>query len=243
MLLLGACLLPPSGFAQTAVAPTQAAAQLPTTDELMASLLARLPTRPILVTGDLTTTPAAGAKSRLGITILLCYPRMARYTITDAFGRQLEQMTVTRDGASVSRAYEAGDPGAKAPAPALGTRIGDTALAWVDLTLDFLWWSGGSIIGREESRGQPCYVLDRHAQNAQTEAYASVRMWVDTRVSMLLQAEGYDRLGDCQRRLAVKSFKKIKDEWMIKDLEVEDIPTGSKTILRVRDAQPVEIKP
>jgi hypothetical protein len=65
-------------------------------------------------------------------------------------------------------------------------------------------------------------------------------MWVDTRVSMLLQAEGYDKLGDCVRRLSVKSFKKINDEWMIKDLEVEDLPAGSRTILRVRDAEVVD---
>jgi hypothetical protein len=225
--------------ASTNTAPTAAVAELPTTDELMASLLARLPAKPILVTGDLITTPASGEKSKLRITILLCYPRLARYTIGDAFGETLEQLTVTRDRGETSYSYEQGGRSIPSRPPAPGERIRDTALSWMDLTLGFLWWKGGSIIGREESRGQLCHVLDRHAPKDETTSYASVRMWVDTRVSMLLQAEGYDKLGECVRRLSVKSFKKINDEWMIKDLEVEDYPTRSKTILRVREVESV----
>lgn len=227
--------------AATNTAPTAAVAELPSTDELMARLLARLPSKPILITGDLITTPASGEKSKLGVAILLCYPRLARYTIRDAFGQTLEQLTVTRADGQTSFTYEHGDPATPAPAPALGARVRDTALSWMDLTLGFLWWNGGSIIGREENRNQLCYVLDRRAPPSTTTSYASMRLWVDTRVSMLLQAEGYDKLGDCTRRLSVKSFKKINDEWMIKDLEVEDLPAGSRTILRVRDAEAVDI--
>lgn len=223
-------------------ATTPAAAQLPTTDELMGRLLARLPSKPILVTGDLITTAETGEKSKLGVSILLCYPRMAQYTILDAFGQQLEQLTVLRQGNTASLEYVKGDPAAGAPAPALGQQIQTTALSWMDLTLGFLWWHGGNIIGREETRGQPCYVLDRHAPANEAEPYASVRIWVDTRVSMLLQADGYDKLGDGIRRLSVKSFKKINDEWMIKDLEIEHHPSKLRTILRVRDVQPIEVK-
>jgi hypothetical protein len=243
-LMMVACCLPltasPTNTVPTNAAPSPAAAQLPSTDGLMESLLARLPAKPILVTGDLITTPADGPKSKLGITILLCYPRLARYTIVDAFGEQIEQLTVTREGGKTSLAYEQGAASAPAPVPALGERIRDTALSWMDLTLGFLWWQGGTIIGREEIRGQSCYVLDRRAPNEAAMSYTSVRMWVDTRVSMLLQAEGYDKLGECVRRLSVKSFKKINDEWMIKDLEVEDTPARSKTVLRVRNVESVE---
>jgi hypothetical protein len=239
LVLLAACR--PAVSAPTNTAPTAAVAELPSPDELMASLLARLPSKPILITGDLVTTPASGEKSKLGIAILLCYPRLARYTIRDAFGQTLEQLTVTREGGQTSLIYEKGDPATPAAAPVLGTRIQDTALSWMDLTLGFLWWNGGSIIGREENRNQLCYVLDRRAPSAERSSYASMRMWIDTRVSMLLQAEGYDKLGDCTRRLSVKSFKKINDDWMIKDLEVEDLPAGSRTILRVRDAEAVDL--
>lgn len=235
-----ACGLRPAAASATNVPPTAAVAALPAVNELMAGLLARLPSKPILITGELVTTPVSGPKSKLGIDILLSYPRMARYTLRDAFGRQSAQMTLTRNGSTYSCQYQQGESDPVSQAPAMGEAVADTALSWMDLTLGFLWWDGGVIIGREENRGQLCYVLDRHAPRDQTSSYASVRMWVDTRVSMLMQAEGYDKLGNCMRRLSVKSFKKINDEWMIKDLEVENLASSSKTILRVKDARPVD---
>ncbi len=220
----------------TAAAPTAAVAKLPTVNELMDNLLARLPSKPITITGDLITTPAKGDKTRLTTSIQLRYPREATYTIGDAFGKPLEQLTVLRDKGRVSYLYLSGDPMKGGPAPSLDQPIQNTALSWMDLTLGFLWWEGGQIIGQEKNRGQPCYVLDRHAHAGAMGPYASVRIWVDIRVSMLLQADGYNKLSEPIRRLSVKSFKKINHEWMIKDLEVEDLNTHATTILRVRDA-------
>jgi hypothetical protein len=218
--------------------PTSAVAELPTVDKLMSDLLARLPAQPILITGDLVTTPVEGSKTKLAIEIRLSYPRTASYTVRDAFGKELEQLIVTREGKSATLAYK--KEGSEAPSPSLGSRIQNTALTWLDITLGFLWWDGGRIIGQVEVRGQPCYVLDRHAHYGDSDPYSSVRIWVDKRVSMLLQTEGYNMLGDCIRRLSVKSFKKINDEWMIKDLEFADLPTGPRTILRVRNTEPIK---
>jgi len=222
--------------APPAAAPTAAVAELPTVDALMSNLLARLPSKPIRISGDLVTTPEKGSKTRLTVAIQLRYPREATYTIGDAFGKPLEQLTVLRDKGRVSFLYMTGDPIKGAPAPSLDQQIQNTALSWMDLTLGFLWWDGGQIIGQEANRGQPCYVLDRHAPRSGDLPYSSMRIWVDKRVSMLLQAHGYDKPGNLSRRLAVKSFKKINHEWMIKDLEVEDYARQSTTILRVRDA-------
>lgn len=224
-----------SAVAVATAAPTAAVAELPTVDALMSNLMARLPSKPISLSGDLVTTPDEGKKTRLTISIQLRYPREATYTIGDAFGKPLEQLTVLRDNGRVSFLYLTGEPMRGAPAPALDQPIQNTALSWMDLTLGFLWWNGGQIIGQEENRGQPCYVLDRHAPIGGMEPYASVRIWVDKRVSMLLQTQGYDKLANLTRRLAVKSFKKINHEWMIKDLEVEDLSRQATTILRIRD--------
>jgi hypothetical protein len=220
----------------TAVAPTAAVAELPSVETLMSNLLARLPAKPIRLSGDLLTAPEVGEKSRLTISIQLRYPREATYTIGDAFGKPLEQLTVLRDNGRVSFLYLTGDPMRGAPVPSLDQAIQNTGLSWMDLTLGFLWWNGGQIIGQEENRGQPCYVLDRHAPIGGMAPYASVRIWVDKRVSMLLQAHGYDKLANLTRRMSVKSFKKINHDWMIKDLEVEDLSRQITTILRIRDA-------
>lgn len=245
-LLFAVCLIPLAAGAQTNTivetsgistgAPTAAVAKLPTVDELMGNLLARLPSKPISISGDLITSPAKGETTRLTVAIQLRYPREATYTIGDAFGKPLEQLTVLRDKGRVSFLYLTGDPMRGAPPPSLAHPIQNTALTWMDLTLGFLWWDGGQIIGQEQNRGQPCYVLDRHAPQNGMAPYASMRIWVDTRVSMLLQAEGHDKMENVIRRLSVKSFKKINHEWMIKDLEVEDLATQATTILRVRDA-------
>lgn len=219
----------------TSAPPSKAHAQLPAVDTLMANLMARLPAKPIRLSGELVTTQEKGEKTRLTISIQLRYPREATYTVGDAFGKPLEQLTVLRDNGRVSFLYMTGDPITGAPAPALDHVIQNTALSWMDLTLGFLWWEGGQVIGQEENRGQPCYVLDRRAPVGGTAPYASVRLWVDQRVSMLLQAHGYDKLANLTRRLSVKSFKKINNEWMIKDLEVEDLMRQTTTILRIRD--------
>lgn len=225
---------PPATGASNPPPPTAAAAELPSVDKLMGELLARLPSQPILLAGDLVTTSDKGPKTRLSIDIHLSYPHTAAYTVRDAFGKELEALIVSRNGKAVSLSYR--QNGVEAAPPSLGNRVQDSALTWMDITLGFLWWEGGQIIGQMETRGQPCYVLDRHAPTGGSHPYASVRMWVDKRVSMLLQAEGYNMTGDCIRRLSVKSIRKINDEWMVKDLEFEDLAEGRRTILRVRSA-------
>ena len=216
---------------------TTAVAELPGVDDLMANLLARLPSTPITLTGELVTTAANEQKSKLNIIIQLRYPQEATYTLCDSFGKSLEQLTVIRNKGLTSYRYLAGDPLTPSAVPSPDTRIQNTALCWMDLTLGFLWWNGGKIIGRVEVRGQPCYLLDRRAPQDDMTPYARVQLWVDTRISMLIQADGYDKLENLSRRLSIKSFKKINHEWMIKDLEVEDLAQHSLTLLRIRDAE------
>jgi len=222
------------------VAPTEAVAELPGVDELMSNLLARLPSKPITLTGELDTTSETEPKSQLNVIIQLRYPKEATYTLCDTFGKSLEQLTVTRDKGLTSYRYLKGDPLTPAAIPAQNARIQSTALCWMDLTLGFLWWNGGKIIGRVEARGQPCYLLDRRAPQENLVPYARVQLWVDTRISMLIQADGYDKMENLSRRLSIKSFKKFNHEWMIKDLEVEDLAHHSATLLRIRDAAATE---
>ena len=128
--------------------PTTAVAELPGVDELMGNLLARLPAKPITLTGELATTAENDQKSKLNIIIQLRYPQEATYTLCDTFGKSLEQLTVKRVKGITSYRYLKGEPLSPAPVPTQDTRIQNTALCWMDLTLGFLWWNGGKIIGR-----------------------------------------------------------------------------------------------
>jgi hypothetical protein len=231
-----------------ALSATLAAAQppsavpppLPAADDLMDQVLTRLPTEPVVLRGRLQTgrtVAATGTVQNLEMAVRVLPEGIeTRYTLLDPFGTELEQMSVLRppQGAPQYR-YAAGSPLAPAAAPDLLARLGNSAMCWADLTLSFLWWRGGKTIGRQEARGQPCYVVDLPAPDPKASDYSRVRVWVDTRVTMVLQAEGYDRTGELLRRITIKSIRKLHDDWMVKDLEVRDFAAGTRTILRVLD--------
>lgn len=221
-----------------------AQAPLPDAGTLMDALRARLPEKPVLIAGQLVTTDrTTGQKTRLGVKMLFSTgsgEHTARYTLSDALGRTIEEMTLhRRESARLAVEYARGDPPVSAPPPELQTAVADSAACWLDLTLAFLWWRNGAVLGRQEVKGQACYVLDLHPP-APGAGYARVRLWVDTRLSMLLRAEGYDRTGELVRRISVKSFKKINEEWMLKDLEIEDLPRQRRTLLRVHTVEAAE---
>jgi hypothetical protein len=65
-----------------------------------------------------------------------------------------------------------------------------------------------------------------------------VRLWIEEKIRVLLQAEGYDAQGEAVRRLWVQSCKKINDRWMIKDMEIQQYPEIHRTRLTVRDVKP-----
>jgi len=224
----------------------------PSAGSLLQEVVARLPREPLTIAGDLKVRERKGlVVQELSFGMRLDWgsvPSTARYTIRDHFGTELEQLTVIRDGASLRVEYAAGSPPAAAAAPDLYASIQGTDLSWIDLTLSFLWWPDGLIVGQEQVKGRPCYVVEVRApdaaaaeRSAQTaRRYAGARLWIDQDLRMLLQAEGYDADGVAVRRLWVKSFKKIDDRWMIKDMEIQSYPAAHRTKLRVDEVSPIK---
>jgi hypothetical protein len=160
-------------------------------------------------------------------------PSKAVYTVRDAFGSTLEEMTVIRSKSGSRFEYAAGDPLTASDVPDLYGPIQGTDISWMDLTLSFLWWPGGTTIGTETVKGQPCFVVDVSAASGEDGKYGRVRLWIAEKFRMILRAEGYDSQGVLLRRLWVKSFKKIDDRWMIKDMEVKSASSTHRTRLRV----------
>ncbi len=225
----------------------------PSADQLLHDVVARLPIDPIHVSGKLLVrrrrgVPVASLDFELdahwGDT-----PARATYHIRDAFGRSLEELSVTH-GESTSYQYATGDPLQKTDLPDLSGAIQETDLSWIDLTFAYLWWPGGKIVGEESIRSFDCYILDIPAPQSQKVAdggpkaesegaspYASVRLWISKKAHMMLQAEGYDANGKILRRLWVRNFKKIADQWMIKEMEVQRYPEVHRTKLRVTEVE------
>ena len=232
-------------------------------DQLLRDVVSQLPTAPLNVSCDLLVRKRRGVPiSRLKVTLDAHWgatPPRATYTIHDAFGRTLEQLSITH-GRQQTHHYAAGSPLKSERLDDLSQAIQETDLSWVDLTLSFLWWPGGRLVGEESIRTFDCYVVELDAPAATTRPpqsiikpkdgiqpsadlqppttsspYSKVRLWISKKTHMMLQAEGYGRDGAIKRRLWVRSCKKIEDQWMIKEMEVQHYPVVHRTKLRVTD--------
>lgn len=160
----------------------------------------------------------------------------ARYTIRDAFGDSLQHLAITwNNRTDPEYQYFEGNPLHAAAMPPLNSTIQDTDITWLDLSLSFLWWEGGELRGQESVRGRKCDVIDVAAPAGKVSGLDGVRLWIETNIGIVLRAEGYDTDGQLIRRMDVKSFKKIRGRWVIKDIEFESFPQHTKTSLRVRD--------
>jgi len=236
--------------------PGDEATPAPTAQQLVDDMLARLPREPLTVTGDIILRKRHGVVIReLKFRMILNWgarPATARYVIMDAFGAKLEEMLVSReDGQPPQFNYSAADSSKNSRSPDLSVAIQDTDLSWLDLTLSFLWWKAETIVGKEEIRGRPCYIVEVRpsfssqrdakatpADAAQVARYAKAHLWIDEQLHMLLQAQGFDSEGKIVRSLWIKSFKKIDDRWMIKDMEIQS-SESHRTKLLIHDVQDV----
>ena len=211
---------------------------LPPASILLNDVRTQLPDDSIVIAGELQVRKRKGIVIRtLNVEMSLNLgrnPATAKYVLRDAFGKDLEQMTVTRSAGSPARFdYAVGSPLVPASQPDLFKPFQDTDVSWMDLTLSFLWWPGGKTIKKETLRGQDCFVVDVAAPASEKGQYAKVLLWIDEKLHMILQAEGYNDKGELVRRLFIKSFKKIDERWMLKDMDIQGFPSDHRTNLRV----------
>jgi len=99
----------------------------------------------------------------------------------------------------------------------------------------------GSAGGFAEARTATAALAGESTPEAGTQAgrqYERVLLWIDEKLRVVLQAEGYDSGGKLVRRFWINSFKKIDDKWMLKDMEVESFLSTHRTRLRVREVCP-----
>jgi hypothetical protein len=211
-----------------------------TAGEILQSVRARLPQETLRIDGTLLVRRQRGVVVRnLNFNMTLNWgasPSTATYTILGAHGEELERLAVRREsGLEPEYRYASGPDLANTNPPSLYGPIQESDLSWIDLTLAFLWWEDGLVSAIQPVRGRECFVLDVNAPPSEGSPYRRVRMWIDVELRMLLQAEAFGAEGEPIRRLWVKSFKKIKDRWMIKDMEIQSYPVNHRTKLSIAD--------
>ncbi len=201
-----------------------------------------LPDVPMVVRGDLIKRNAKGRiDETYRVEMVLDWKAetpTARYTIRDGFGASLQHLTITwPETGQPEYQYFEGQPLRAVPVPPLNEPILDTDISWIDLSLSFLWWPGGDTKGEGKVRGRECHIIDVPAPADQVRQFDGVRLWIDKKIGIVMRAEGYSGQGELRRRMEVKSFKKIRDRWIIKDIDFQTFPEKTKTTLLVRDAE------
>jgi hypothetical protein len=119
----------------------------------------------------------------------------------------------------------------------LDSPLEGTDLNWLDLTLSYLWWPNGRTVGAESIKGRECYMVDLPIPPGVATHCALIRLWIESKFHMLMQAEALDAKQQRLRVLRIKSFKKVKDVWMVEDLEVKSYPSRHRTLLSVQEVR------
>lgn len=212
---------------------------------ILESVVAGLPAERLDISGDLLVRKKRGVEVReLKFDMMLDWgavPPEARYTILDGFGSALEQFSVARPNDVEPVIHFATGPDlTPTNAPPAFSSVLDTDFTWTDLALSFLWWDGGKRVGEESVKGRDCYMIDVPVPadiRSQDPRYDHVRLWIDKEIRMLLMAEGRGADEEPLRRMWVRSFKKVNQRWMIKDMEIQSYPTDQRTKLTIREVK------
>ncbi len=106
-----------------------------------------------------------------------------------------------------------------------------------DLGLEFFHWPAQRLWKREMRRGKSCQVLESRRPESWTNGYARVVSWIHTESVAVVQAEAYDARGKLLKEFRPTAVEKVNGAWQLKEMEIENVQTGSRTTL-VFDLQP-----
>ena len=98
-----------------------------------------------------------------------------------------------------------------------------------DLGLEFLHWPKQEIIKRELRRGELCSVLVSEPAKPMPGGYSKIVSWVDEDTRGIVHADIFDSKGKLLKVFAPKSFKKINGQWQLKEMEMRNEQTNTRT--------------
>jgi hypothetical protein len=100
-----------------------------------------------------------------------------------------------------------------------------------DLALDFFHWPGQRLLKKEMRRGESCNVLESVKLQAVAPAYSRVVSWIDLDTGGIVHAEAFDTGGKLLKIFEPKRFQKVNGKWEVKELEIRNEQTDSRTTL------------
>lgn len=164
-------------------------------------------------------------------------------------GGPAEELVVIHAGDRPTRyVYWRSRPGASPDAKEREELTGDKAMVplagsdfWLaDLGLEFLHWPEQRIVHEARIRmrkGRPCKVLESVNPAPGTSGYVRVRSWIDSETGQPILAEAYGRDNKLLKEFEIGSLTKVNGKWELKNLEMRNAVTDSRTVLEFRYEQ------
>lgn len=114
--------------------------------------------------------------------------------------------------------------------------IAGTDVTYEDLSMRFLYWTGGRLIDDSQNsriKGRDCYIVEVANPQKNVGQYAWVRMWLDKENGTTWRIDGYGADGQLKKRFSITSVQKLSDgTWFFKQMkmEVRDPNNQNRTI-------------
>jgi len=199
-------------------------------EDILAYVRTKLPSDPIKLTGTLKVRTKKGfTKTSLPVEMNLDWGA-AKPTASYRIGDQSLEIVWNNDQPSYTFSDNHNTP---------TSDILDTGITWADLSFSVLWWPNSQLVDEEKKINRECYVVDVPVPGSEQ----TMRLWIEKKMGMLLEAQTLDAQKKEIRRMKIKSIKKMDGMWVAKDLEIKDKATGNKTTLQITDLQWKEPKP
>lgn len=103
-------------------------------------------------------------------------------------------------------------------------------LSYEDISLQFLYWRYPKVIGDDVVRTRPAWKIEVQAPRGGASQYGVARLWIDKESGALLRVEGYNMQGRMTRRFEVISAQKLGDQWMLKQMRIEEVDPDTKKV-------------
>ncbi len=189
-------------------------------DDILAYVRTKLPSDPIKLTGTLKVRVKNGFTSASLPVVMELNWGGEKPTADYRIGDESLKITWNNDIPSYHFSNDHNTP---------TSNILGTGISWADLSFSVLWWSNSELIDEEKKINRDSYVVDVPVPDSEN----TMRLWIEKKMGMLLEAQTLDSKKKQLRRMKIKSIKKMDGMWVAKDLEIQDKISGSKTTLQI----------
>jgi outer membrane lipoprotein-sorting protein len=132
-----------------------------------------------------------------------------------------------RLGEKGSRLEEITRGGAERVTPArFDQKVRNTDISYEDLTLHFLYWPDGEVLGEDTQLTRRCWKLRLRPPTRKDSQYGLIDLWVEQQSGALLQADAYGWDGKLAKRFKVISAQKLEGVWLLKQMRIEAMEAG-----------------